>query len=346
MNNNVIAIDLAKSSFHACVITDKNKVLTDRSFTRASLTNWLIKQKPATVVMEACGSSHYWARFAEQHGHKAKIIPTKSVTPFRQGHKTDKNDALAIGVASKQPRVKSVAIKTVEQQGLQSIERMRQHLSDQLTAMSNMLRALISEFGITIPKGISAFKKRIPEILEDGENELPFAFREQISNMYQLYLVIEAQEQHIEKQLGLLIKQQAQCQSLMALEGVGPVNALGLYIALGNQGSSFKNGREASACIGLTPKQYSTGGNIVLGTIGKKCGNKRLRSTLIQGALAYVKVVDKRQPKNNKEIWIKQLIAKGSLKKAAVALANKTVRTAWAMLSHDSQYQKPAELHH
>jgi transposase len=341
MNNNLIAIDIAKSSFHA-VSLRQNKVGTDRAFSRNQLKTWLAKQAKSHVVIEACGSSHYWARYAQSLGHTAQLIAPKNVTGFRQGHKTDKNDALAIATASQQAKVKSVAIKTVEQQALQSIARIRQHLTDNQTAVSNMLRGLLCEFGLAINKGDKAFKAAIGDILEDAENDLPDMLRPQIASMYQSFLEGEAHLKKLTRQLEKLINQQLQCQKLMALEGVGPVNALELYLTLGNQGKSFSNGREASACIGLTPKQYSTGGVVVLGGIGKKVGKKRLRANLIQGALSVVQVVNKRLPKNDKERWLKSLITRLGLRRAAVALANKTVRTAWAMLNHGENYHAPA----
>lgn len=340
MNNTLIAIDIAKSSFHA-VSMQQAKVLTDKAFTRQKIKEWLAKQKPSHVVIEACGSAHYWARYAQSVGHTVQLIAPKHVTAFRQGHKTDKNDAMAIAIASQRPKTKSVAIKTVEQQGLQSIDRIRQHLTDNQTAVSNMIRGLLAEFGICFAKGVSAFKENIPEILEDAENELPHAFRTQISLMYESFIDAEAHLNQVNKQLETLINQQQHCKQLMALEGVGPVNALNLFLTLGENGASFQHGREAAACIGLTPKQYSTGGVTVLGGISKKAGNKRLRSNLIQGALAVVQVVNKRTPKNIKEQWLKRLIERKGTRRAAVALANKTVRTAWSMLHHNKEYCLP-----
>ena len=340
MNHTTIAIDIAKTSFHA-VSLKNNKVGTDKAFTRHSLKTWLAKQPKSHVVIEACGSSHYWARYAQSLGHTARLITPKSVTPFRQGHKTDKNDALAIATASQQANVKSVAIKTVEQQALQSVSRIRQHLTDNQTAVSNMLRSLLCEFGVVINKGDKAFKQRIPDILEDAENGLPDMFRSHVAGMFQSFLDGEAHLKALSKQLEKLINQQKQCRQLMALEGVGPVNALELYLTLGNQGKSFSHGREASACIGVTPKQYSTGGVVVLGGIGKNTGKKRMRANLIQGALSVVQVVNKRIPKNPKEAWLKSLIDRVGVRRAAVALANKTIRTAWAMLKYGEDYRSP-----
>ncbi len=340
-NSNVIAIDLAKSSFHVCLLNKNGKVTIDRSFSRTRLQEWLVKQPEAVVAIEACGSAHYWARFVSSLGHVPMLLPPKLVTPFRKGHKTDKNDALAIAIAAKQPSVKTAAVKTIEQQGLQGIERMRQHYSDAITSTGNLLRGLLYEFGQTIPRGSSALKREIPLILEDAENNVPDAFRFQANEVFQFYLSVEKSLAETEKLLASLINQQQECHSLMALEGVGPVNALGLSLALGIQGSSFKNGREAAACIGVTPQQYSTGGVVSLGGIGRNRGNKRLRSTLIQGALSVAKVVMKREPRNPKESWLKALIARCGIKRAAVALANKNIRTAWAMLKYNKPYIKP-----
>lgn len=340
MNNNLIAIDIAKSSFHA-VSLKKNKVATNRAFSRSQLKTWLAKQAVSHVSIEACGSSHYWARFAKSLGHTVQLIAPQSVKPFRQGHKTDKNDALAIAVASQQANIKSVGIKTVEQQALQSIARIRQHLTDNQTAVSNMIRGLLCEFGLVINKGEKAFKAAIGEIVADLENGLPDILRPQIAQMYYAYIEGDEHLARVSLQLQKYIKQQPQCKKLMALEGIGPVNALELYLTLGDQGKSFAHGREASACIGLTPKQHSTGGVVVLGGIGKKKGKKRLRANLIQGAMAVVKVVDKRLPKNEKESWLKALITRVGKMRAAVALANKTIRTAWAMLAHGEDYRSP-----
>jgi len=142
----------------------------------------------------------------------------------------------------------------------------------------------------------------------------------------------------------LSINEHSECQELMKIEGIGPVNALGLSLTLGERGQSFKNGREASACIGLTPKQYSTGGVTTLGGIGKRRGNKRLRATLIQGALSVAKQLKTREPRNTKEQWLKNLMLRCGVRKAAVALANKNIRTAWAILNYEKPYEQPEKL--
>ncbi|BDY02996.1 IS110 family transposase [Ferrimonas sp. YFM] len=341
LNLNIIGIDLAKSSFQVATLSPEHQVLNNRSMSRARLEQWLAKQKPSIVAVEACGSAHYWGRFAESFGHSVMIIAPKTVTPYRQGHKTDSNDALAIAIAARQPSTRSAAVKSVEQQALQSIERMRQHWLDHNRSTSNMMRSLLYEFGITIAKGNTALIRIMPELLDGSSELLPQAFKAQLSKVYQQWQRGRDELKQIENQLSELIKQQSPCKRLMKLEGVGEVNALALYLILGERGEGFKNGREAAACIGVTPKQFSTGGVTSLGGIGKRIGHKRLRANLIQGALAVAMQLGRRPPKTLKEKWLLAIIERRGLRRAAVALVNKTIRTAWAMLHRDQDYQQP-----
>jgi len=338
---NVIGIDLAKQSFQVAVLKNQQTFIANRTLGRSAVARWLARQPASIVAMEACGSAHYWARQASRMGHYPRILSPKAVAPFRQGHKTDKNDAQAIAVAACQPHVRRVAPKSIEQQGLQSIERMRQHRVDHITATSNLLRSVLMEFGLVIAKGYRALRQAIPRLLEQADNELPEPLRHEIVTLYNSLCQEQAALRELEQRLDGLIKQQAECQQLLQLEGVGPVNALGLFLVLGERGSSFKHGREAAACIGLTPKQYSTGGKVVLGGIARMAGPGRLRANLIQGALAMASALDKREPRNGKEAWLKALIDRRGKRRAAVALANKTVRTAWAMLHHEEGYRAP-----
>jgi transposase len=336
--NNVIAIDLAKYVYDICVVDKTGKVLSEKTIRRRQLAKYLSKQAPAVVAMEACAGAHYWSRVAQQHGHQVILLPAKFVTAFRQGHKTDPNDALAIAIASRQPKLRRVAVKSIEQQDLQSCRRVHEHLSQQRTAVSNMLRGLLAEFGIVFAKGFAQLKRQLPCILEDAENGLPFSFRETLYLTWQHWQRLEEELKACEKMLQNRVNQNAHCRELMQLEGVGPMNALGLYVALGD-GSSFKNGRCAAACIGVTPKQSSSGGVVHMKGIGKKTGCKRLRSSLIQGAQAVISALDKRPPRTEKERWLRSMIERRGRGRAAVALANKTVRTAWAMLKYNQPYQ-------
>ena len=214
---------------------------------------------------------------------------------------------------------------------MQGVERLRAHLSD--------IRSLLSEFGLIIPKGVSAFKCRVVEILDDAENDIPMALRVELVGQWEYYLNLRARLKTVTRARDRLIAQHQACQQLIRLEGVGPVNSLGLYLALGDRGTSFKNGREAAACIGTTPQQYSTGDQVTMVGISKKCANKRLRSNLIQGARALINALNKRDPRNAKEAWLKQLPERRGEGRAAVALATKTIRLAWAMLHYGEDFK-------
>lgn len=335
---NVIAIDLAKLIFQVCIMTNEREITFNKAMKRAQLIQWLVKQQPSLVVMESCGGANYWARFAQSHGHQVMIIPPRQVKPFRTGQKTDANDAIAIAIASQAPNIKSARCLTIDQQGLQAVERMRGMLDKQKLQLSNQIRGLLLEFGIVINQGASAFKKRIPEILEDAENDLSAAMRESLDEMNQFHTQLEERYKVLDTRLVQLTKQDDACQRLMALEGVGPISAVGLKLQLGH-GEHFNKGREASACIGVTPKQHSSGGKVKLGSVGKVSCDRNLRSNLFLGARAVASKLKTREAKTHKEQWLKALIERRGVNCAAMALANKTVRTAYAILKNDTVYK-------
>jgi len=337
----VIAIDLAKSVFQVCLFDRSMTVLSNRTMSRKQLSSFLAKQPPARVAMEACGGAHYWGRLAQACGHEAVLIPPKRVTPYREGQKTDGNDALAIGVASQQSQLKTVGIKSVEQQGLQTSKRVQEHLSDQLTASGNVLRALLAEFGLVIPKGMASLRRRVPELLEDAENGLPMAARHSLAVLWSQWGEQAERLAQAERLLQAHSATVEPCRRLQAIEGVGYKNAIGLYLRLGD-GQHFRNGREAAACVGVTPQQHSSGGKVRLGGIGRYRGDQRLRSSLIVGCRAAVNALNKREPRNATEQWLKQLVARRGPGRAAVALANRNIRTAWAMLRHSTAYAPAA----
>ena len=174
---NTIGVDLAKNVIQVSVVSGSNHELTNKSLTRKKFAEFLARQKPSLVAFEACGTAHYWGRFAQRHGHEVKIIPAKMVAPYRQGHKTDANDAFAVAEAARRPDIRQAPLKSVEQQGMQSIQRSRELLVRNRVGLSNHVRGLLLEFGLVIPQGWAALHRRIPEILEDGENELPDMYR-------------------------------------------------------------------------------------------------------------------------------------------------------------------------
>jgi len=334
---NVIGVDLAKNVIQVSVVSGSNRELSNKSLTRKKFAEFLARQKPCLVAFEACATAHYWARFSRRHGHAVKIIPAKVVVPFRQGHKTDPNDALAVAEAARRPNVKLAPMKSIEQQGLQSVQRSRELLVQNRTALSNHVRGLLMEFGLVIPKGWAALHRRIPDILEDGENELPDMYRPTLHLMWQRLRDLREDIDQLTKEIDTLVKQNAACRELLAMEGVGPISAVLLFATLGT-GEAFVNGRQFSAYLGLTPKQFSSGGKVNLVGISRHVANKRLRAVLIQGARAYV--THMKEPKSSKDRWLQALIERAGAGKASVALANKNVRTAWAMLTTGESYQR------
>ena len=334
---NTIGVDLAKNIIQVSVVSVRGKELMNKALTRTKFAEFLGKQKASLVAFEACATAHYWARVAKRHGHEVKIIPARAVVPFRQGHKTDPNDALAVAEAAVRPKIMTAPLKTVEQQGLQAVQRSRELLVQERTALSNHVRGLLLEFGLVIPQGFAALHRRVPEVLEDGENELPDMYRPTLHRLYLRLCDLREDLSFLDQQIEQLVKQHPSCQRLTAMEGVGPISAILLFATLGT-GEAFTNGRQFSAYLGLTPKQYSSGGKTKLVGISKKVANKRLRSVLIQGAKAYVYKM--KAPRTPKDQWLWSLIQRAGHGKAAVALANKNVRTAWALLTEGTEYDR------
>lgn len=339
MHNISAGVDLAKNEIQVCT-SKKNKVQSNDAMTPESFRHWLTTSKPMTIVFEACGTSNYWKQVATRLGHDARIISAKLVANVRQNQKTDKNDALAILQAAQIVDVSFINGKSKQQQELQSLVRLKELASKHKVAMQNQLTALLLEFNIRVCPGQGGLKGFIDGVLEDAENGFSSSFRKALETGWQqLQLAIESVEQYeicIEK----AVRQEEGCKRLLALEGVGPLNAINLYNSLGcGEMGQFKTGRDAAACIGLTPIQHSSGGKVKLGTIGKYVKNKSVRSSLITGAMSAINQIIRRNAKTKKEQWVQQLVARRGKKCAAVALANKTIRTAFAMLANNTEYK-------
>jgi transposase len=332
-----VGVDLAKNVIQISVVSSQGKEVLNRSLTRKKFAEFLGKQTLSLVAFESCATSHYWARAAERHGHQARIIPAKTVAPYRQGHKTDSNDALAVAEAARRPNIKDAPMKSVEQQGLQALQRARELLIQECIALSNHMRGILLEFGITIPQGFASLLRTLPEVLEDGDNELPDLYRPTLHRLYSRMIELREDIDAMTREVTLLVKDHPVCSRLTALEGIGPIGALSLYAALGS-GAAFAKSREFAAYLGLTPRQYSIGGKTKFVGLSKKIGNRKLRSVLIQGALAYVYRM--KEPRTSKDLWLKDLIERAGPRRAAVALANKNVRTAWALVTQGTEYQR------
>jgi transposase len=292
---------------------------------------------PSIVAMEGCGACHYWARLAQKYGHDARIISPGKVKAFLQGHKTDANDALAVAIASTQFGMVFSQIKDEEQQSLQTLETSRKFLDKECTALNNHIRAYLYEYGITMSKGQKSMRETIAIVLDALDMRLPSCLKNTLTLLWERYQLTVVQLKETEKYRAVLVKQLEPCKRLMALEGIGEVCASMLYASMGD-GREFKNGRQASVYIGLTPKQHSSGGKTYMTGIGKKGGDKALRAALYQGALSVISRLPS-EPRTVKEAWLLKLIERVGVKRACIALANKTVRTAWALLATGKSYE-------
>jgi len=335
-----IGIDLAKRVFQVCVVDQRhqqervNKVLK-----RRELLDFMRHQPRCQVFLEACGGSHYWAHQLAGLGHEVKIIAPQFVTPFRKGHKTDENDALAIVEAGLRPKMRFVPIKGLEQQDVQCLHRVRERLIKQRTQLINQTHGLLQEYGVISGRAQRALKQATWLALEDAQNELTAVMRallaEQLAELDGLNERIAELDRQVRQQARALVP----CRELQAIEGVGPIVASLLYCALGD-GKAFSNGRQASAYLGLTPRQFSSGGKVTLMGIGKT-GHSQLKAALIRGAHAVIKTLGEKE--DAKSRWLRALVARAGVNKAAVALANKTVRTAWAVMRSGEAYRADYE---
>ncbi|MEH6617408.1 MAG: IS110 family transposase [Porticoccus sp.] len=334
---NVIGIDLAKIVIQACRIDKHGELTSNKAISPKKLKELLVKAAPSIVAMEGCGSCHYWARFAKKCGHDVRIISPKKVKGFLQGQKTDANDALAIAIAATQFGMTFSPVKEEEQQALQTLETSRKFLDKELTALSNHIRAYLYEYGVTMNRGRKSLRETIVIVLDERDGRLPSCLIRTLNLLWERYTFTEDQLKEAEKSKAALVKQLEPCKRLLDLEGVGNVCASMLYASLG-KGKEFKNGRQASVYVGVTPKQHSSGGKVYMIGIDKNGGNKELRAALYQGALSVISRLPS-DPRTVKQAWLLELVKRAGVKRACIALANKTVRTAWALLATGKKYE-------
>tara|TARA_B110000211_G_scaffold31933_1_gene32360 strand:- start:173 stop:1189 length:1017 start_codon:yes stop_codon:yes gene_type:complete len=338
MNSNVISIDLAKNIFQVCLFNEHRMPIINKKVTRANLFMTVMKLDADRIVMEACYSSNYWGREFQALGKKVDLIPPYQVKPFVVGNKNDANDAVAIGEASYRPKAVFVPVKSISQQDIQSLHRIRERAVKTRTAVANQMRGLLSEYGIILPKKMSVLRKEVPFVLEDAEQPLSTTARSFIADLYDELIVHDKQIKRQELALKALLKNDDNYQRVRQIPGIGPIVGSALISAVGDA-RQFKNGRKMSVWIGLTPLQHASGENSRMGGMSKR-GNRTLRKLLIDGARSVITAVENKT--DPLSIWIQTLLTRRPWAKVVVALANKLARMAWAVLAKQEQYCAPA----
>jgi transposase len=337
-NVKVLGIDLAKQSFQLHGVDETGQIVLRKKLSRGQLSAFVAQMEPCLIGLEACGGAHHWVRVFKSHGHVVRMIAPQFVKPYVKSNKNDAVDAEAICEAVQRPSMRFVPEKCIEQQDMQSLHRIRSQIVARRTAQANQVRGLLLEYGIMIPKGISYIRRQIPLILEDADNGLSDLFRGLLNDLYLEFVHLDERVDALEETLKALCAQSEDCQRLLTIPGVGLLSATALVAAIGDI-RAFKNGRELAAWLGLVPRQHSTGGKTTLMGISKR-GDTYLRTLLIHGGRTVVRVAEKHQDRKNQ--WVCEVEQRRGKNIAAVAVANKNARIAWALLSKQTTYQKVA----
>jgi transposase len=333
----MIGVDLAKAVFQLHAATLTGEVRFRKKLSRAGFVKFMAEQPPAVVVMEACGSAHYWAREMTRLGHEVKLIAAQYVKPFVKRQKNDAADAEAIVIAAQRPEMRFVEQKSAEQQGRAMLFRARTRLVHQRTELVNMLRAFLYELGHVVPQGINNVA-RIAAIVADASNDLPEIARTECRDLLEQIEAMTVRIATSDRRIKALTAQADVARRLQTMPGVGPMTALAIE-AFAPPMDSFKCGRDFAAWLGLVPKQHSSGGKTRHGRVSK-AGQSDIRQLLIIGAMSRLNWMGRKTiPENS---WLASMMARKPRMLVAIALANKMARMIWAMLTKQEDYRTPA----
>jgi transposase len=334
MNITRIGLDLAKNVFQIHGVDSDERVVVKCKCTRRQVRDFFEKLPPCLIGMEACASAHYWAREFGGMGHEVKLIAPQFVKPYVKSQKNDANDAEAICEAVGRPTMRFVTVKTVAQQDMLAVHRIRSELVRQRTAKDNQIRGLLAEYGVIVPVGINALRHTLPEIQEDAENGLTDLFRRLLDGLQADLVELNRRVDQLDDEIQTAAKEDETAHRLQSIPGIGPITATALAASVGD-GQQFQHGRDLSAWLGLTPGQHSSGGKDRLLGMSKR-GNSYLRTLFIHGARAVIQTAaNKTDPRSR---WIVGVAARRHKNVAAVALANKNARIAWALIVRGGTY--------
>lgn len=333
-----IAVDLAKDVYEIGFANRAHRIIKRKRLNRSAFRK-LLSTEPATmVVMEACGTAHFWGRLAQEHGHRVKILPAQYVRPYRRGNKTDRADVSALVEANRCVDIRPVPVRSVEQQQIQQLHRLREQWKKTRTARINQLRGGLRELGIFIPVGAARAIKGATLALDN--EAIPAPLRHIYAQVLDDIRSIEQRIADCEKQLASLTRKSKAVNTLTKINGIGPLTSTAMVAAAGSP-HHFKSARHFASWLGLTPRESSSGNRRYLGGISKR-GDTYVRTLLIHGARSALIHARRRHktglPLNRLQRWAVELHNRVGHNKAAVALANKLARICWATWKHQRDY--------
>lgn len=340
MDSTTVAVDLAKSIFELAVSHHPGVIARHHRFSRGQFAAFFTRTAPATFVLEACGSAHYWARQLQQAGHRVMLLPPHIVRAYAPRNKTDRADAKALLEASRNRDIHPVPVKSVAQQTLTALHRLRSAWMATRTARLNILRGLLRELGVMIPVGAARVVPRVMGLLEDANSELPDALRPLLYQACEEIRALEDRIAEVERRLGQLARQTPVVDRLQTIPGIGLLTATALVGFIGDI-HRFSTGRRFASYLGLTPRESSSGLVRRLGSISKR-GDVYLRMLLTHGARSVLWSTKRRQRPDRLRAWAIGIEQRRGHNKAAIALANKLARTVWAVWKHGSEYRRSA----
>lgn len=335
MTIRTIGIDLAKNVFEICGLDENGEIQLRRRVRRETLLR-AVGEIPACVIgIEACTGAFFWQRQFEVFGHEVRIIAPQHVKPFRRRQKNDRNDAEAIAIAITQPRMRFVPKKSVMQQDIQSLHRARRRMVNHRTALVSQMRGILLDRGIAFGQSIARARRMIPEIINDGSNDLTDLCREILSSLLELMREIDKRVREFDQRIDRVFRSTEACQRIGRIRGVGPKTATAVIAAVGD-GKDFDNGRHMAAWLGLVPRQHSSGNRTILMGISKR-GDQHLRTLLVHGARSVVRTAAGKSDRFSQ--WVNELRERRGTNRAIVAVANKNARIIWALLARNEEYR-------
>ncbi len=337
MNITTYAVDLAKKVFQVHWVETSSGEIKRKPLARGEVRAFFAGRESGLVVMEACGSAHYWGRVLQGLGHEVKLIAAQFVRPFVKTNKTDAADAEAIWTASAQPGMRFVALKSEEQQAVLSLHRMRAQLVKVRTMQANQVRGLLYEFGVAVSKSWRTLLAQASPILADEARcPVPTLLRTELLEQLAGLRALTNRIAELEQQIGSWLRREVECRRIAAVPGVGRLSATAVIATVGDA-RTFRSGREFAAFLGLVPRQSGTGGRVKLLGISKR-GDPYLRTLLIHGARSVL--IQQCRAGRSPDPWLKALLMRRPKNVAIVALANKMARTIWALMAHGRAYDR------